>query len=86
MDHKNYVFYDLETNGLDYYTTGIMQITMLDIDGNILLNQYTYPYDNRIDGTAIHGIDKEKLEYNNAVSTSELFILMKNILRAKYNR
>ena len=48
MDHKNYVFYDLETNGLDYYTTGIMQITMLDIDGNILLNQYTYPYDNRI--------------------------------------
>ena len=28
---KNYVFYDLETNGLDYYTTGIMQMTILDI-------------------------------------------------------
>ena len=37
---KNYVFYDLETNGLDYYTTGIMQISMIDVDGYVLLNQY----------------------------------------------
>jgi hypothetical protein len=28
-NNKNYVFYDLETNGLDYYSTGILQMTML---------------------------------------------------------
>ena len=51
MDNiKNYIFYDLETNGLDYYTTGIMQISMLDFNGNLILNQYVYPYDKRIDG------------------------------------
>jgi DNA polymerase III epsilon subunit-like protein len=83
---KNYVFYDLETNGLDYYTTGIMQISMLDFDGNLILNQYVYPYDKRIDGTKIHGIDEQKLIDNNAITTMELCILMKNILREKYDR
>jgi len=38
QNSKHYIFYDLETNGLDYYTTGIMQITMMDINGNVLLN------------------------------------------------
>ena len=83
---KNYIFYDLETNGLDYYTTGIMQITMIDYNGNVLLNQYTYPYDNRIEGSNIHGIDEEKLVSNNAVSTLDMCLLMKKILREKYGR
>ena len=86
MQSKNYIFYDLETNGLDYYTTGIMQITMLDIDGNILLNQYVFPFDKRIDCTNIHGIGEEKLISNNAIETSDLCILMKKIIRDKYNR
>jgi DNA polymerase III epsilon subunit-like protein len=87
MDNrKNYIFYDLETNGLDYYTTGIMQISILDFDGNLVLNQYVYPYDKRIDGTEIHGIDEAKLINNNAISTLELCMLIKNILREKYNR
>jgi DNA polymerase III epsilon subunit-like protein len=84
--NKNLIFYDLETNGLDYYTTGIMQLTMIDINGNILLNQYSYPFDGRIDGTHIHGIDKQKLIDNNAIQTMELCILVKNIIRSKYHR
>jgi len=84
--NKNYIFYDLETNGLDYYTTGIMQITMIDNNGNVLFNQYTYPYDNRIDGSNIHGIDEEKLVSNNAVSTLDMCLLMKKIIREKYGR
>jgi len=83
---KNYIFYDLETNGLDYYTTGIMQITILDKNSAVLLNQYVYPYDNRIDGTQIHGINKQTLIDNNAISTSELCILIKKILRDKFDR
>lgn len=82
----NYVFYDLETNGLDYYTTGIMQISLINIDGTVLLNQYVYPFDNRIDGTHIHGIDLEKLRENNAISTQNLCELMKDILRKKFGR
>jgi len=84
--NKNYIFYDLETNGLDYYTTGIMQITMIDYNGNVLLNQYTYPYDNRIEGSNIHGIDEKKLVSNNAVSTLDMCLLMKKIIREKYGR
>jgi DNA polymerase III epsilon subunit-like protein len=63
-----------------------MQITMMDINGNVLLNQYSYPYDGRIDGTHIHGIDKKKLEDNNAIQISDLCILIKNIIRTIYDR
>jgi DNA polymerase III epsilon subunit-like protein len=83
---KNYVFYDLETNGLDYYTTAIMQITMLDINSNIILNQYVYPYNNKIEGTNIHGIDEQKLIDNNAIKTSDLCVLIKKLIRDTYGR
>jgi DNA polymerase III epsilon subunit-like protein len=83
---KNYIFYDLETNGLDYYTTGIMQISMIDINGMVLLNQYVYPFDGRIDGTHIHGIDEKKLINNNAIQTVDLCVLIKNIIRSIYGR
>jgi DNA polymerase III alpha subunit (gram-positive type) len=84
--HKHYIFYDLETNGLDYYTTGIMQISMIDTRGNVLLNQYAYPFNNKIEGTEIHGIDKQKLEYNNAINAQDLCVLIKNRLRENYGR
>ena len=83
---KNYVFYDLETNGLDYLTTGIMQICIIDKYNNLLLNQYTYPFDNRIDGTHIHGIDEQKLIDNNAINTLNLCHLIKDIFRKKFGR
>lgn len=83
---KNYVFYDLETNGLDYYTTGIMQISMIDVDGSVLLNQYVYPFDKRIECSSIHGIDEQKLIENNAIKTVELCELIKRVLREKYER
>jgi DNA polymerase III alpha subunit (gram-positive type) len=83
---KNYVFYDLETNGLDYYTTGILQISILNDKDNILLDQYVYPFDNRIDCTDIHNIDQKKLIDNNAISTKDLCTLIKNIIRKEYDR
>ena len=86
QNSKNYIFYDLETNGLDYYTTGIMQITMIDINKIVLLNQYCIPFDGRIDGTHIHGIDEKKLIDNNAIQTIDLCMLIKNIVRSIYDR
>jgi len=86
MPFKNILFYDLETNGLDYYTTGIMQITILEKNGNILINEYVYPFDKRVDGCAIHNITEETLKINNAIETNELLVKMKNIIREKYNR
>lgn len=86
MENCNYVFYDLETNGLEYFTTGIMQLTLLDKNGNILLNQYTYPFNNKIEGTEIHGIDLNKLQNNNAINTIELCTLLKKIIRKLYGR
>ena len=57
--------FDLETNGLDLKASAIMQITILDIQGKILMNEYVYPYDNNIQGTQIHGIDGNVLQQNN---------------------
>lgn len=86
MERKNYLFYDLETNGLDYFTTGIMQLSLIDNNQNILINQYTYPFDNRIACSEIHGIDEIKLKENNAISTIDLCLLLKKVIREKYDR
>jgi DNA polymerase III epsilon subunit-like protein len=83
---NNYIFYDLETNGLDYYTTGIMQITILDTYGEIILNEYIYPFDKRISCSDIHGIDEKKLVENNALQTYDLCLLMTDILNKKYGQ
>jgi DNA polymerase III alpha subunit (gram-positive type) len=86
MAKRNYIFYDLETNGLDYYTTGILQMTMIDYNGNVLLNQYAYPFDGRIECSNIHGIDAQKLQDNNAISSIELCKLIKRTIRERYGR
>ena len=83
---KNYIIFDLETNGLDLKASAIMQITMLDVQGNILLNEYVYPYDNNIQGTEIHGIDKNILQKNNALSLTQMCLNVKNILRKYFDR
>lgn len=86
MLYENILFYDLETNGLDFDTTGIMQLTLLNKNGDILLNEYVYPFDNRIACSEIHGIDALKLITNNAISTEDVCIKMKNIIHKKYNK
>ena len=83
---KNYVIFDLETNGLDLKASAIMQITILDIQGNILMNEYVYPYDHNIKGTEIHGIDGNVLQQNNAISLSQMCLKIKNVLRQNYER
>jgi len=84
MNDENFLFYDLETNGLDYYTTGIMQITLMDVNGNILMNEYVYPYDNRIDGVQIHGIDQNVLYKNHAITTKAMLEKLKSIIKEYY--
>lgn len=86
FDDKNIVLYDLETNGLDYYTTCILQMSLLNDDGSVLLNKYVFPLDERVEGTHIHGIDSEKLVKNNAITTYELFTILKKIIRELFGR
>ena len=108
-ERKNIILYDLETNGLDYRTTGIMQMAIMSQDimsqdimsqdimsqdimselteqYDIILNKYVYPFDDRVDGTEIHGIDRQKLIDNNAISTVELCKLVKDTLRTRFGR
>jgi len=85
-EEKIYIFYDTETNGLDPIKTAIMQIAVLSIDGKLILNQYVYPFDGKIEGTIIHGIDKKKLDDNDSVDTAEMCIILKNRLRDLYCR
>ena len=86
IDNKIYVFFDTETNGLDPIKTSIMQLAALTLDGESILNQYVKPFDGRIEGTFIHGIDKKKLDDNNAVDIAEMCIILKNRLRDLYGR
>ena len=83
---KNYIIFDLETNGLDLQNSAIMQITMLNKEGSILLNEYGYPDDIKIQGTEIHGIDKKVLKKNNALDLTQMCLNIKEILRDKYSR
>ena len=62
----NIIFYDLETNGLDYETTSIMQICIIDDKKNVLINEYAHPFDGRIEASEIHGITMDTLINNNA--------------------
>ena len=50
---KNYIFFDLETNGLDLKKSAIMQITIINSNGSIIYNKYVYPHDNKIEATQI---------------------------------
>ena len=83
---NNYVFFDLETNGLDYYKTSILQITIINYQGKILLNQYAFPFDNRIECSEIHGIDENKLNNEHALNHIDLCVLIKNVIRNNFDR
>ena len=50
------IFYDLETNGLDVLTNSIMQMTMVDDGGGVVLNEYVYPFDGVIAASHIHAL------------------------------
>ena len=83
---KNYIIYDLETNGLDLQKSAIMQITILDNQSNILMNEYVYPYDNNVIGKEIHGIDEDTLKNNYAITLLNMCVKIKEILRHKFYR
>lgn len=83
---KNYIFFDLETNGLDLKKSAIMQITIINIYGSIIYNKYVYPHDNKIEATQIHGIDENTLRINNAVNINQMCTDIKRILRDFYDR
>lgn len=88
-------FYDFETNGINPLTCAALQLAILNQNGDILKNQYIYPYDNIIAATEIHGIDENKLKENNALKSDEFFDDLiewvkniypeKNILWVAYN-
>ena len=83
---KNYIFFDLETNGLDLKKSAIMQITIINISGSIIYDKYIYPHDNIVRGTQIHGIDENTLKFNNAINIKEMCTDIKKLLRYYYDR
>ncbi len=82
----NIIFYDLETNGLDYETTSIMQICIIDDKKNVLINEYAHPFDGRIEASEIHGITMDTLINNNAKTNVDLCTYIKSTLRERYLR
>ncbi len=87
MNSNIIFFYDFETNGINPLTCAALQLAIMNYDGDILKNQYIYPYDNVIAATEIHGIDENKLKENNALKSDvffdELIEWVKNIYPEK---
>ena len=79
MNEYNTLFYDIETNGLLFFETGILQCTLINSNRNVLMDQYAYPFNNiiREDALRINHIDNAKLKEKNAVLSSELCHLFK---------
>lgn len=44
VNKSGIVVFDTETTGLDFDTDEILQISMMDGDGNVLINEYVKPY------------------------------------------
>ncbi len=95
MNSNIIFFYDFETNGINPLTCAALQLAIISNTGDILKNQYIYPYDDKIAATEIHGIDEQKLKDNNALKSDDVFKELidwvnsiypeKNILWVAYN-
>lgn len=89
--HPNIVMFDLETTGLEQSEAEIVQITIRDINGDVLLDQYAYPtlktkedWNKLNESSAIHGITFEVLQEKNAVTQTELLVrIMQTIRKAR---
>jgi len=84
------IFFDTETNGLirnnGTQIPAIMQIVIFDQTGKCIISLYVIPFDGIIDCTSIHGIDREVLSKNNAMSLINACIYIKNTLYKLYGR
>jgi hypothetical protein len=84
------IFFDTETNGLirnnGTQIPAIMQIVIFDQTGKCIISLYIIPFDGIIDCTSIHGIDREVLSKNNAMSLINACIYIKNTLYKLYGR
>lgn len=61
MNKTNIVVYDIETTGLDPEKDEILQVSVIDGDGNVLMNTYVKPSNHTEwpDAEAVHGITPE---------------------------
>lgn len=73
------IVFDVETTGLNAETDEILQISIIDGEGKVLINSYVKPYytENWSDTEPIHGITKEMVE--NAPYPHELIPSVKGI-------
>lgn len=84
LEHKNdFVILDTETTGLEY-TDEIIDIAIIDLDGQILLNTLVFTAQNISDeALRVHGISYGDLIKNNAPTWEELYPQIQEILKNK---
>lgn len=84
MDNKShYIIVDTETTGLDA-DDQIIEISIIDLDGNILLNTLVTPAVEITSGAYdVHGISLDYLKAINAPTFDQVYIKIKTILENK---
>lgn len=78
-NHREGIVFDVETTGLSSKYDEILQISIIDLNGNILLNSYVKPYFNIewTEAMKVNGIKPEMVE--NAPYPHELIPLVRDI-------
>lgn len=71
------ISFDVETTGLSNESDEILQLSIVDLDGNTLLNTYVKPWE---EAEAIHGITPDMVE--NASYPHELIPVVKGIFKS----
>lgn len=76
------ISFDVETTGLSNESDEILQLSIVDLDGNTLLNTYVKPYwtSHWEEAEAIHGITPDMVE--NASYPHELIPVVKGIFKS----
>jgi len=78
-----FIFFDLETTGLDIYQAKILEIALIGPSGEEMLHSYVqYPFE--ITNSEIHGITQEVLQKNNARILLEVLKDMEACIEAKF--
>lgn len=82
VNKSGIVVFDTETTGLDFDTDEILQISMMDGDGNVLINEYVKPYwtEQWEDAQAINNISPDMVK--DAVYPHELLPRIKGIFES----
>lgn len=88
---RSVLIFDTETNGLfsknGLGNVSIMQLTIIDAStGEMIFNEYIYPFAGDISGFEFHKINAQKLKDENALTLRDALLKLRDVVQGRYGR